>query len=105
MRFMTFDWWAEGCQDASVIDAYRAYFTSIADQLPADAARLHREFTLHDSQLREMRIDTAARQATFEFEGFDLRLEQPLRYRLRYAGVESAELTAVSEDPLGGPAG
>jgi hypothetical protein len=105
MRFMTFDWWAGGCQDSSVIDAYWSYFNSVADRLPGDAARLHREFTLHDSELRGVRIETASQRAAFELEGFDIRLEQSLRYSLTYLGVESIELAGVSAEPLRGPGG
>jgi len=105
MRFMTFGWWSGGCQDDSVIDAYWSYFASVADRLPPDAVRLHRRFTLHDSELRSLRIDTGSRRAALEFVGFDIGLEHSLIYRLTYLGVESTGLAAVSEEPLGGPGG
>lgn len=106
MQFFTVDWW-RGIQDAEVSDpaeAYRAHFQSIREQLPPELAVLSESVSLHDSQLRTLKLDIETQSLQMSLDGDDG--QGRLRcFSLIYRDVQSLQSSADPDAGLNGPHG
>lgn len=106
MRFFTVDWW-RGIQEGEIsdpVDAYRAHFQNIRDQLPPDLAALSESVSLHDSRLRSLNLDTETQSLQVSLVGDDGR-GGLRRSWLTYHRVQSFQSFADPDAGLNGPHG
>ena len=86
MKYFTKDWWFSDSEDAEAIfAAYDSYLSTIRDNLPASLLEFKELHTLHDAKV--VSCNFAGNDLTIEFSGWDITLNYPVRYILRFSGV------------------
>lgn len=79
-------------------DEYWEYFMAIRDQLPPRLIALEEDFTLHDAVVHSTSHNEAARQLIMVLDGWDRRLNEPLRYTLTFLDVGDFEQKLARPD-------
>ena len=99
MKYFTKVWWDGGCKDAMHLFAeYDAYFLSIRDRLPKALIELHDEHTLHDSNIKRIIVEPLDSNVVIELLGWDVNLQFPVKYVLKYLGVSRFEQVFPQEE-------
>jgi hypothetical protein len=106
LQFFTVDWW-RGIQDGDItdpVDAYRAHFQRIRDQLLPDLAALSETVSLHDSRLRSLNLETENKCLRISLTGDD-GLGGLRQFNLTYHRLRSFQSFADPDAGLNGPHG
>jgi hypothetical protein len=93
MKYFTHEWWMNfgGTHDMSVFARYDSYLASIADKLPKELLDFHREHTLHDAEVKKIFSSFPQKSIQMEFRGWDIQLQNPIYYTLKFSGVTEFE--------------
>lgn len=91
MKYFTNEWRSGDCEDFSAFDRYDKYLESVAHLLPSNLMRFRSECTLHDSRVEKIACFLAQQLVHLELRGWDVPLEHPIYYRLRFSGVKEFE--------------
>ena len=106
MKFFTREWWAGGCKNAQAIfERYDAYFQSIRSLLPPAFVEFETSHTLHAAELKNARCNFMARSVALVFDGWDVRIQYPVRYSLDFKGVSCFEQELPPEQSVELPLG
>lgn len=90
MKHFTQAWWASGCDDAATVSAnYEAYLASVRSRLPPELVALQTEHTLHDSEIKSINCEFAARTVVMILHGWNQKLAYRVGYTLTFTGVSS----------------
>lgn len=93
MKFFTKEWWfGDDAGDDAVFERYRDYISSVRDHLPRSLLDLHEQHTLHDSALKRMALCASGGTLELELVGWDVPLQQQVRYTLLFSGVARVDL-------------
>ncbi|MCU7844770.1 MAG: DUF4085 family protein [Candidatus Thiodiazotropha sp. (ex Monitilora ramsayi)] len=87
MKYFTSEWWGNGCEDETVIEKYKEYLDSIASKLPEQLIKIQNEFTLHDSNVKEINSNFENGSVSIRLRGWDLAFEKEMDYSLLFTGV------------------
>ncbi len=103
VRYFTLAWWC-GEQTGGGTDPladYAVHLAAIRDRLPPDLLATEESVSLHDTRLRELRLQVAERVLSVELDSYG----GDERLTLIYRGVEQFESSADPRVGLGGPFG
>lgn len=92
MKFFTKEWWfgdSEG--DDLVFERYRDYIESVRDRLPSQLVDLYENHTLHDAEVKRVSMSATGGTVELELLGWDVELQNHVRYKLIFSGVSSFE--------------
>jgi hypothetical protein len=89
MKFFTHEWWMSfgDTDDMSVFARYDSYLASITDKLPKELLEFHHEHTLHDAEVKRIISSFPQKTIQMEFRGWDIQLQNPIYYTLKFSGV------------------
>lgn len=85
--------------------AYRAYLTSVHEQLPSDFRRMLAEVCIHDAALLELNVDLANHRVILRLNAGDVTMREGRRVQLTYEGALTFTSTADRTSGLPGPHG
>lgn len=92
MKYFTTEWWASGGEDPPLLfQKYEAYLASVRSQLPPELVAFENTHTLHDSEVKNIVSDFNNRTVVIVLNGWNQKLEFPVRYTLKFSGVSMFE--------------
>ena len=77
--------------DMSVFARYDSYLASISEKLPKALLEFHSEHTLHDAEVKRITSSFSQKTIQMEFRGWDVQLQNPIYYTLKFSGVTEFE--------------
>ena len=99
MKYFTAEWWASGGDNAQMVfQQYENHLASIRPQLPPELVVLEAEHTLHDSEVKSIVSDFNDRTVTMILNGWNRKLEYPVRYTLHFSGVSLFDQQLPKQD-------
>jgi len=87
MKYFTSEWWGNGCEDETVFKKYQEYLDSVSSELPEQLITIQKEFTLHDSNIKEINSDFENGIVSIRLRGWDIAFEKEMEYSLLFSGV------------------
>lgn len=92
MKYFTKEWWFGDAPDADLVfEHYRAYISTVRDRLPAQLIDLYENHTLHDAEVKRIAMSATGGTVELELLGWDIELQNQVRYNLAFSGVTSFE--------------
>jgi len=99
VKYFTPEWWASGCDDAQMVfQQYENYLASIRPQLPPKLVELEAEHTLHDAEIKHIVSDFNNRTVTMILNGWNRKLEYPVRYTVHFSDVSLFDQRLPQQD-------
>ena len=107
MKYFTIKWWSGDSSNPSKPgERYQAYLASVHERLPVSIAAFMRDCSLHNGQLKQLKLSTAEMQLELQIDGFNNYAgDEPRHYRIQYDGVMSVQSTGDPAVGLAGPHG
>jgi hypothetical protein len=87
MKYFTSEWWSSGCEDETVFERYKEYLDSVAAKLPDQLISIQEKYTLHDSNLKEIKSNFESDSVSIRLRGWDIAFEKEIEYSLLFIGV------------------
>lgn len=98
MKYFTKEWWFSDCEDKSVLEEYRNYYSSIFSKLPRQLCSFENEHTLHDAYVISTRSDFRSKDLIINLRGWDKEFNHPVIYEINFIGVSEFDQTFLHED-------
>jgi len=88
VKYFTTEWWESGCENPlMVFERYQAYLDSVRTQLSPELVDFQDHHTLHDAEVKGIVSDFSNRTVVMVLNGWNIKLEYPVRYTLHFSGV------------------
>jgi len=89
VKYFTSEWWATGCEDESAFNDYNHYYSSIVHQLPEKLCIFNGEYTLHDSNIKDICSEFLENRVTISLQGWNQEFSEETCYILKFIDVVS----------------
>jgi hypothetical protein len=99
MKYFTPEWWMKADGSTQVAETYRAYLSTVREQLPAALLEFADDHTLHDSTILRVDENSEKRTLLILFDGWNQRFDQRIQYTLKFSGVSHFDQSQlINED-------
>jgi hypothetical protein len=98
MKYFTREWWHSNGEASSVFKRYDEYLASVSASLPKNLLQLYSDYTLHDAEVKKVACFFDTRSVRIELRGWDAALQNPIYYKLQFAGVKEFEQVLPQEE-------